>query len=181
MQLLQKKRDIISECHCRPQSQAYVATSDSSPADASSTLLPTPPGSSTAASMPTQPTNSPLTPKLVQQMIVNALSAFGISSKSKSPSPTWHLDSGVSNHMTSSSAHLSNLKQYIGDHHIQIADGGKISISAIGDVSRSFPLKHVYLCPSLTSNLLSIGQLVENNCNISFSSSGYVVQDQVLG
>eukprot|EP00268_Persea_americana_P017240 TRINITY_DN18286_c0_g1_i29.p2 TRINITY_DN18286_c0_g1~~TRINITY_DN18286_c0_g1_i29.p2 ORF type:complete len:111 (-),score=12.89 TRINITY_DN18286_c0_g1_i29:471-803(-) len=87
--------------------------------------------------MPTQPANSPLTPKLVQKMIVNALSAFGISSKSKSPSPTWHLDSGVSNHMTSSSAHLSNLKQYIGDHHIQIADGGKISITAIRDVSRT--------------------------------------------
>ena len=106
--------------------------------------MPTQCGSSTVAS--TQPANSPLTPELVQQMIVNALSAFGILGKSKSPSPTWYLDSRASNHMTSSSAHLSNLKQYTGNHHIQTADGGKISITAIGDVSSSLPLKHVYLC-----------------------------------
>ena len=79
--------------------------------------------------------------------------------------------------MTSSSAQLSNLKQYTRNDHIQTADGGKIPITAIGDVFSSIPLKNVYLCQSLTSILLSIGQLVEHNCNFSFSSSGYIVKD----
>ena len=130
--------------------------------------------------MPTRPGSSTLTPKSVQQMIVNTLYAFGISGKSKPP-PIWYLDSRVSNHMTSSSAQLSSLKQYTGNHHIQTANGGKIPITAIGGVFSSIPLKNVFLYPSLTSNLLSIGQLVENNCNISVSSSSYVVQDQMLG
>lgn len=34
-------------------------------------------------------------------------------------------------------------------------------------------------CPLLSANLMRVGQLVENNYNMSFSSSGYVVQDQM--
>ena len=50
--------------------------------------------------------------------------------------------------------------------------GGHVPIIAVGDIPGPIPLKNVYLCPNLTSNLLSVGQLVENNCNIAFSSSG---------
>ena len=37
------------------------------------------------------------------------------------------------------------------------------------------------MSPQLAINLVSLGQLVENNYNVSFSSSGCVLQDQELG
>ena len=37
------------------------------------------------------------------------------------------------------------------------------------------------MSPDLSTNLLFIGQLVDNNCNVNFSHFGCVVQDQVLG
>jgi len=33
----------------------------------------------------------------------------------------------------------------------------------------------------LSINFIFVGQLVDNNCNVDFSHSGYIVQDQVLG
>ena len=128
---------------------------------------------------PTSATSQPefsssLTPEVVQQMIINALSTFGLSGKSPSSS-TWFLDSGASNHMTSSPTHLSNMASYTGHLQIQTADGGHVPITAIGDIPGPLSLKNVYLCPNLTSNLLSVGQLVEENYNISFSPSGCVV------
>ena len=37
------------------------------------------------------------------------------------------------------------------------------------------------MSPNLSTNLLSVRQLVDNNCNVNFSRSGCVVQDQVSG
>lgn len=37
------------------------------------------------------------------------------------------------------------------------------------------------MSPKLASNLISVGQLVDNNCNVNFSQTGYFVQDQVSG
>jgi len=39
----------------------------------------------------------------------------------------------------------------------------------------------VLVSPGLASNLLSVGQLVDNNCNINFSRAGCLVQEQVSG
>lgn len=71
------------------------------------------------------------------------------------------------------------MREYNGGLRIQTADGGKIPITAIGDIPSSIPLNNVYLCLSVTSNLFSIGQLVENGCKIAFSSSDRVMQDQM--
>ena len=37
------------------------------------------------------------------------------------------------------------------------------------------------MSPKLSTNLISIGQLVDNNCTVQFSNSGCLVQDQVSG
>ena len=39
----------------------------------------------------------------------------------------------------------------------------------------------MFLAPQLSTNLISVGQLVDNNCAVNFSSNGCVVQDQVMG
>ena len=39
----------------------------------------------------------------------------------------------------------------------------------------------MFLAPQLSKNLISIGQLIDNNCVVNFSSDSCVVQDQVMG
>lgn len=55
-----------------------------------------------------------VTPKMLQQMILQAFSTVGISSKISSSSSIWDMDSGASNHMTFSSNNLSNIQLYDG-------------------------------------------------------------------
>ena len=112
---------------------------------------------------------------------MNAFSALGISSNHEPLSSVWFIDSGASNQMTYSFAHLSNVQKYNGSLQVHTADGQKLSITALGDVVHPLPLKNVFLSPSLTTNLLSVGQWIDDNCNVSFSRSGCVVQDQVSG
>ena len=110
-------------------------------------------------------------------MITTAFSALGIQGKLTTLCLSWLVDSGASNHMTSSLKTLSNVKTYHGN--IQIANGSKLPIHAIGDINSS--IKDVLVSPELSISLISVGQLVDNNCDVRFSRNGCVVQDQVSG
>ena len=55
---------------------------------------------------------------MVQQMIISAFSALGLQGKGDLPSSFWLVDSGASNHMTSSSDALSNVCTYHGATNI---------------------------------------------------------------
>ena len=114
---------------------------------------------------------------MVQQMIHSAFTAFGLSGNHKVSSKPWYFDSGASNHMTNTVVPLSNLRNYDGKLKINTADGSSLPISVVGDLSSS--LTNVFVSPNLSTNLISVGQLVDNNCNVHFSRSGCVVQDQV--
>ena len=81
--------------------------------------------------------------------------------------------------MTNTVVPLSNIRNYDGNLKINTADGSSLPISAVGDLSSS--LTNVFVSPNLSTNLISVGQLVDNNCNVHFSHSGCVVHDQVLG
>ncbi|KAA8542248.1 hypothetical protein F0562_023616 [Nyssa sinensis] len=59
------------------------------------------------------------------------------------------------------------------------ANGSHFAINEIGDTNSTF--KDVYVSPRLSNNLISVGQLVEKNCDVHFSRDGCLVQDQVLG
>ena len=91
------------------------------------------------------------------------------------------MDSGASNNMTHSFDNLSHVKPYDGNLRINTADGGSILITAIGEISHPLPLSHVFLSPQLSTNLLPIGQLVDNHCSVSLLRSGCVIHDQALG
>ena len=166
-----KPGHLIAECRHRPQhrtSHAFHATSSLG---------------SPSANVSVQPTQDPshaLTPELVQQMIQSAFSAFGITGKNASSS-VWYVDYGASNHMTSSSTHLINVKPYVGKMQIHTADGECLPIKSVGDIPHTLPLNNIYHTPRLTSNLIYVGQLVDNNCKVSFSKSGCIVQDQDSG
>jgi len=108
---------------------------------------------------------------------ISALSAFGFSGNYKFPSKPWYLNSSASNHMTDTIASLSNVRNNDGNLKINTTDGSSLPISALGDLSPS--LTDVFVSPDLSTNLIYIGQLVDNNCDVHFSHSGCVVQDQV--
>ncbi|KAG6495050.1 hypothetical protein ZIOFF_042841 [Zingiber officinale] len=54
-----------------------------------------------------------------------------------------------------------------------------LPITAIGDIGSSF--SHVFISPGLSTNLISVGQMVDNHCDVHFSRDGCIVQDQVSG
>ena len=83
--------------------------------------------------------------------------------------------------MTSSPTALQNVVPYTGSLTVQTATGDHLPITSIGDIPGPLPLTNVLVSPHLATNLVSVGQLVENNYNVSFSSSDCVVQDQESG
>ncbi|CAJ2672130.1 unnamed protein product [Trifolium pratense] len=160
-----KKRDhIISDCPIRPPRrtqrpvQAFHASTSSA----------------VGPSITSTSTDGALQSEIIQQMVLYALSALGIQGKSSNVSRPWFLDSGASNHMTRSSEYLHNLHSYHGNQNIQITDGNALSITNVGDLNSDF--RDVLVSPGLASNLLSVGQLVDNNCNVNFSRDGCLVK-----
>ena len=174
-----KKQDhIISACLIHPerkQGTTYHASTTAS----SSTALPT---ASPVIPLPTSTTlvnTTTLTLEMVQQMILYAFTAFGLSGNHKVSSKPWNFDYGASNHMTNTVVPLSNIINYDGNLKINATDGSSLPISVVGDLSSS--LTDVFVSLDLSTNLIFVGQLVDNNCNVHFSRFGCVVQDQVLG
>nr|GMD03745.1 Retrovirus-related Pol polyprotein from transposon TNT 1-94 [Ipomoea batatas] len=157
-----KAGHIIKECSIRPPKKHETAYNVSV-------------GPSTASNAG----QSTITPEMVQQMIVSALSAFGLSGNNNSDSKPWYFDSGASHHMTNTALPLKNVQKYSGDLQIHTADGNSLPITAVGDISAS--LNNVFVSPKLSTNLISVGQLVDSNCTVQFSKSGCFVQDQVSG
>lgn len=173
-----KQGHIISACPIRPERKQGTAFHTSTGASSSAAL----PVASPVVPIPVPialANPNTLTPEIVQQMIISAFSAFGLSSNHQVSSTPWYFDSGASNHMTNTIVPLSNVRNYDGNLKINTADGSSLPISAVGDLSSS--LTDVFVSPALSANLLSVGQLVDNNCNVNFSRSGCVVQDQVSG
>ncbi|RVW35199.1 Retrovirus-related Pol polyprotein from transposon RE2 [Vitis vinifera] len=132
---------------------------------------------STACSVPAPPAPDYCTPEMVQQMLISTLSAMGF--QGNNSTKLWYVDSGASNHMTNNPTALCHVRPYTGQSSIQTANGSSLPIAAIGDASSKFT--DVFLAPQLSTTLISVGQLVDNNCAVNFSGNGCVVQDQVTG
>ncbi|RVX03762.1 Germanicol synthase [Vitis vinifera] len=171
-----KQGHIISVCPIRSERKhntnyhVSIGASSSAALPAASLIVPIP--------TPTTLANpNTLTPEMVQQSIIYVFSAFGLSSNHTISSKPWYFESEASNHMKNTV--LSNVRNYDGNLKINTTDGSSLPISAVGDLSSS--LTDVFVSPDLSTNLLSVGQLVDNNCNVNFSRFGCVVQDQMFG
>jgi hypothetical protein len=75
--------------------------------------------------------------------------------------------------MTRSSNTLCNIHQYYGSFHIQIANDSHLAINEVGDINPFF--RDVYVSHGLSTSLTSVGQLVDNNCDVHFSRDGCLV------
>ena len=110
----------------------------------------------------------------MQQMILTFLSALGLQGTSFDPK-FWLANSAASNHMNNSSSGLKNVRKYLGSSQIQVANGGYIPITKVGDIDPTF--KSIFVSPELSTSLISVSQLVDDNCNVYFSRNDCVVQD----
>ena len=72
---------------------------------------------------------------------------------------------------------LCNHREYKGTQNIQITNGSILPITTIVDIGPSF--LHAFVSPGLNTNLLSVGQMVDNNCDVHFSHNGCIIQDHV--
>ncbi|KAJ9682561.1 hypothetical protein PVL29_018478 [Vitis rotundifolia] len=167
-----KQGHIISACPIRPERKQgttyHASTSASSfavlPAASLVVLIPAP----TALA-----NSNTLIPEMVQQMIIFVFSTFRLSGNHTVSSKPWYFNSGASNHMTNTVLSLSYVKNYDGNLKINTANGNSLPISVVGDLS--FSLIDVFLTVDFSTNLICVGQLVDNNCNVNFSRSGCVV------
>ena len=168
-----KDGHVIKDCQIRPPKKketAYIASIGSS--SAGSFVTQTTPAQTHASA----PVSASITPEMIQQMIMSAFSALGISGKTLTTSSPWYFDSAVSHHMTNTADSLTNVREYSGNLKIQTADGNQLPITATSDVSP--PLTDVFISPDLNTNLVSVGQLVEDDCKVIFSNPGCIVHDQ---
>ncbi|KAG6669958.1 hypothetical protein CIPAW_01G278500 [Carya illinoinensis] len=96
----------------------------------------------------------------------------------------WIIDSGASNHMTSTSQFFQSYYPCPGNKKVKIADGSFSSIAGTGSVqiSEKIDLKYVLHVPKLACNLLSVSKLLEDsNFRVIFFDSHCEFQDQLSG
>jgi hypothetical protein len=94
---------------------------------------------------------------------------------------TWVIESGATDHMTFSKSDMINLRKPTQDGIIN-ANGIEYPVQNTGDVhlSQSLSLRNTLLVPSLSTKLLSVGQLTEElNC-VALMFPNYCIFQDIL-
>ena len=97
----------------------------------------------------------------------------------------FYVDLGATTHITNDLGKMSQVIPYKGLDAIFVGNGEALRISHIGEARlktkhRDLKLKKLLVVPEIKKNLLSIGQLTSDNaCSIEFSSTGFVIKDQL--
>lgn len=108
----------------------------------------------------------------------NAFSAVFLSDKFHKHD--WYIDSGASMHLVANEEWIQNSKQHE-KKDIYVASGEKLQVSCSGDVTIitetdqcefKVQVKDVLCVPGLTTNLLSVSQLIKSGNNVLFTSDG---------
>lgn len=89
----------------------------------------------------------------------------------------WYVDSGASAHMTANKDWINNANFTPSLSEITVANDTKVPVVCSGDVqittnyNYDITVKDVLCVPSLTTNLLSVSELINNGNNVSFNQS----------
>lgn len=165
---------LIENCKIRPPKnknhRAYMASSISS-------------SEPTATNAQNSGQSTP-SPDFIQQ-VIQALQAsnFGKTNTRNS----WIIDSGASHHMTGNSDVFLSSVPYDKQKNIMFANGDSLPVKRVGSLkldlpnSASLTLSNVLYVPKLAANLISVSQLVQQNCIVSFSAAGCLIQDLRTG
>ena len=110
-------------------------------------------------------------------------SAFNVvlSANGKCNGDEWYFDSGATSHMTRNWNWIQNSTQGTGS--VMAADGKKMNIEAVGTAllkskcsDEMIPVHQVQYIPELSSNLLSVGQIVKKKNVMIFTENGCEVR-----
>ncbi|KAH7278109.1 hypothetical protein KP509_38G024900 [Ceratopteris richardii] len=105
--------------------------------------------------------------------------------KGKDDDHIFYIDSGCSNHVAGNVALLSDLEDPHNKHDVQKGDDTKHSVEKIGNVKTSDGnmnlLRKVLYVPTITKNLISVGQIVEKGLQVRFNRFGAYVEDPRQG
>ena len=106
------------------------------------------------------------------------------------PDHSWFVDSGATNHITSSLNNLSLHAPYNGGDKVSVGNGKQLSISHVGfgqlhtqtkPVS-IITLPHVLHVPNIKKNLISVSQLTnDHNVVAEFHSNMCLIKDKSTG
>ena len=123
--------------------------------------------------------------KLKKKQSANLAEAFSACSIQDFNDSEWFPDSGATSHMTSDTEGVDQPAVYFGNECVMVGNGQSLAISHTGSISSLVPsspllLSNVLVVPGIKKNLISISQLTkDNNCCVTFSSSGFTIQDRV--
>ncbi|KZV44615.1 hypothetical protein F511_33023 [Dorcoceras hygrometricum] len=107
---------------------------------------------------------------------------LALKDESKSNASTWYLDNGASNHMTGDKEKFVELDTSQ-KGFVSFGDNTKVKIEGKGTIlfeaknGSHKVLSDVYYVPNLTSNILSIGQLLERNYKIYLEDRTLWIRD----
>lgn len=99
----------------------------------------------------------------------------------------WYVDSGASVHLTPNEEWLQNISYEKKDQSIVVADKTKVPILCSGDVKITtlagdcnfdVEIKDVFCVPKLTTNLLSISQLIRKGNKVEFTKDSCEIYNQ---
>ncbi|XP_020412283.1 uncharacterized protein LOC109947160 [Prunus persica] len=111
------------------------------------------------------------------------LSAYKCEEKTRKNGELWYLDTGASNHMCGNKDLFVDLDEKLGGK-ITFGDDSKISVQGKGkiliclkDGSHLF-ISNVYYVPTMKSNILSLGQLLEKGYNMQLIDCSLSIRDE---
>ncbi|CAL1359030.1 unnamed protein product [Linum trigynum] len=119
--------------------------------------------------------------QMVQDALRDALSSAFSTGLPSGKSLRWMLDSAAFNHMTHHRSAFGTLRP-ISPMSLQVANGATLPVQGAGTASTgSVSLPDTLYVPQLVPNLVSVGKLTEDGCDVVFDYAGCVVQDRETG
>lgn len=98
--------------------------------------------------------------------------------------PAWVLDSGATHHVTGNSNLVQDFQACTSNTSMLAAGGEAHRIGGKGNVSINFPggkykqFKNVLYVPGIRRNLLSIGRITDEGCNVHFNRKEVLIRDE---
>ncbi|CAL1380274.1 unnamed protein product [Linum trigynum] len=174
---------ILSDCRqrARRQSGSSRPSGPPPPAPAFATAeRVAPPAGGVAGSSSTAGVSKADLTKLLHEALQVVMSSAFAAGASSCNSRTWLFDSGAFNHMTSHFRSFSSLEPV--SRQLQVANGAVLPVTGIGSISEpSLSLSRTLHVPRLVPNLISVGQLADEGCEVRFIDKGCLVQDRMTG
>lgn len=94
------------------------------------------------------------------------------------------MDTGATSHMTSSSSHLTDLQEYIGNDRVLMGNGTALKFTHIGScsLSHTVPRSGVLVVPQHTKNIVSVRKLTcDNHAKAIFVDDSFNLQSRKTG